>query len=74
MELHTLHRHGWSIAALAREFGLDWRTFCPAGPLLIPVGRDAAADRDRDYGAPDSLGVGSVKRSDAAMHPKSSVW
>ena len=26
MELHTLHRHGWSIAALAREFGLDWRT------------------------------------------------
>ena len=26
MELHALHRHGWSIAALAREFGLDWRT------------------------------------------------
>jgi len=26
MELHTLHRHGWSIAALAREFGIDWRT------------------------------------------------
>ena len=26
MELHTLHRHGWSIAALAREFGLNWRT------------------------------------------------
>jgi transposase len=26
MELHVLHRHGWSIAALAREFGLDWRT------------------------------------------------
>lgn len=26
MELHALHRHGWSIASLAREFGLDWRT------------------------------------------------
>ena len=26
MELHVLHRHGWSIAALAREYGLDWRT------------------------------------------------
>jgi hypothetical protein len=26
MELHALHRHGWSIAALAREFGLNWRT------------------------------------------------
>jgi transposase len=25
MELHVLHRHGWSIAALAREFGLSWR-------------------------------------------------
>ncbi len=26
MELHVLHRHGWSIAALAREFGFNWRT------------------------------------------------
>jgi transposase len=26
MELHALRRHGWSIAALAREFGLTWRT------------------------------------------------
>ncbi len=26
MELHVLHRHGWSIAGLAREFGLNWRT------------------------------------------------
>lgn len=26
MELHVLRRHGWSIAALAREYGLDWRT------------------------------------------------
>ena len=26
MELHVLHHHGWSIAALAREFGIDWRT------------------------------------------------
>ena len=26
MELHVLHKHGWSISALAREFGLNWRT------------------------------------------------
>ena len=26
MELHTLHRHGWSIADLARDFGINWRT------------------------------------------------
>jgi transposase len=26
MEVHVLHKHGWSISALAREFGLNWRT------------------------------------------------
>jgi transposase len=26
MELHVLHKHGWSISALAREFGVNWRT------------------------------------------------
>ncbi|MFN8622960.1 MAG: IS21 family transposase [Chloroflexota bacterium] len=26
MDLHVLHRQGWTIAALAREYGLDWRT------------------------------------------------
>jgi transposase len=26
MELHVLHKHGWSVSALAREFGLNWRT------------------------------------------------
>ena len=41
MELHVLHRHGWSIAALAREFGLDWRTArryatAPAPPTYTP--------------------------------------
>lgn len=41
MELHVLHRHGWSIAALAREFGLDWRTAkryatAPAPPRYGP--------------------------------------
>jgi hypothetical protein len=24
MELHVLHRHGWSIAALTRELRLNW--------------------------------------------------
>ena len=26
MELHVLHKHGWSISALAREFALNGRT------------------------------------------------
>ena len=26
MELHALHQHGWTISAVAREFGLNWRT------------------------------------------------
>jgi transposase len=26
MALHVLHKHGWSISALAHEFGLNWRT------------------------------------------------
>jgi transposase len=26
MSLKVLHSHGWSISALAREFGLNWRT------------------------------------------------
>lgn len=51
MELHVLHRHGWSIAALAREFGLNWRTakrYATAGeppryrPRLRPAELSAA--------------------------------
>ena len=46
MELHVLHRHGWSIAALAREFGLNWRTarrYATAGepPRYRPRSRPA---------------------------------
>ncbi len=46
MELHVLHRHGWSIAALAREFGLNWRTArryasAPARPAYRPRARPA---------------------------------
>jgi transposase len=46
MELHVLHRHGWSIAALAREFGLAWRTArryasAPAPPTYRPRTRPA---------------------------------
>ena len=26
MDLHALHRHGWSISALARKFHLNRRT------------------------------------------------
>ena len=40
MELHVLHTHGWSISALAREFGLNWRTvkreLASPGPRRYP--------------------------------------
>jgi transposase len=40
MELHVLHKHGWSISALAREFGLNWRTvqreLASPGPRRYP--------------------------------------
>ena len=26
MTLKVLHQHGWSISAMGREFGLNWRT------------------------------------------------
>jgi transposase len=39
MELHVLHRHGWSLSALAREFGLNRRT----------VKREVEADGPRRY-------------------------
>ena len=41
MELHVLHKHGWSISALAREFGLNWRT----------VKREIASPAPRHYPA-----------------------
>lgn len=41
MELHALHRHGWSLSALAREFGLNRRTVTrevvAEGPRRYPV-------------------------------------
>lgn len=39
MELKVLHQHGWSISALAREFGLNWRT----------VKREVTSDTPRHY-------------------------
>ena len=39
MELHALHKHGWTISALAREFGLNWRT----------VKRELASGEPRRY-------------------------
>jgi len=39
MELHVLYKHGWSISALAREFGLNWRT----------VKRELASPAPRGY-------------------------
>ena len=40
MELHVLYKHGWSISALAREFGLNWRTIkrelASPGPRSYP--------------------------------------
>jgi len=50
MELHVLRRHGWSIAALAREFGLNWRTArryatIDAAPRYRPRARPADLSR-----------------------------
>jgi transposase len=39
MDLRALHRHGWSISALARRFGINHRT----------VAREVAADGSRAY-------------------------
>jgi transposase len=40
MELHVLQKHGWSVSALAREFGLNWRTIkrelASPGPRSYP--------------------------------------
>jgi hypothetical protein len=33
MELKVLHQRGWTISALAREFGLDWRTVKRTGTM-----------------------------------------
>ena len=30
MEMHTLHKHGWTVSTLAREFGLS-RNTCTGG-------------------------------------------
>jgi transposase len=47
MELHVLHRHGWSISALAREFDLNWRTVkrevTSPGPRTYPSRRKPTA-------------------------------
>jgi transposase len=40
MELHVLHQLGWSIRALAREYGLNWRT----------VKREVTSHQPRNYG------------------------
>ncbi len=41
MERHVLHRHGWSISALAREFGFNWRSArryaCTPAPPHYPA-------------------------------------
>jgi transposase len=47
MELHVLHQHGWSISALAREFGLNWRTVkrevTSPGPRTYPARAEPTA-------------------------------
>jgi transposase len=47
MELHVLHQHGWSIIALAREFGLNWRTVkrevTSPGPRAYPTRAEPTA-------------------------------
>ena len=55
MELHVLHTHGWSISALAREFGLNWRT----------VKRELQSPGPRQYAAratPTALNEAQVRQ------------
>ena len=79
MELHVLHDHGWSIAALAREFGLDWRTarrYARAGkppryrPRSCPAELSAAqlAHVERRLAACPSLRVTVLARELAAEY------
>ena len=60
MELHVLHRHGWSIAALAREFGLNWRTarrYASADGAADGTGRGRDRRSSRRPGSPTSSGA-----------------
>lgn len=55
MSLKVLHSHGWSISALAREFGLNWRT----------VKREVQSPGPRRYGPrprPDALSEAQLMR------------
>ena len=54
MELHVLHRHGWSIAALAREFGLNWRTAKRYATAGEPPDTGLGVPRERAHLSPET--------------------
>ena len=63
MELHVLRRHGWSIAALAREFGLNWRT----------ARRYATTDEAPRY-RPRAEGPNALPWGVRCRHPRAEPW
>ncbi len=58
MELHVLHKHGWSISALAREFGLNWRTIIMEDPRFGDRGRPSFLITTEQF--VQLMGIGSV--------------
>ena len=68
MELHVLHQHGWSISALAREFGLNRRTvqreLASPGPRRYPERalRPAVLWRKGSFGCDSEAGSRFAER------------
>ena len=52
MELKVLHQHGWSLSALAREFGLNWRTVKREVDQPRPAALSGAGEAHRPHRGP----------------------
>jgi hypothetical protein len=62
MELPVLHKHGWSISALGREFELNWRTVKREVESQVPaITRNAPRVEQRQLFNP-STGNASARR------------
>jgi len=60
MGLHALHRHGWTVSALAREFGLSRNT----------VRRELAGTQPRHYAKREArTGLNEVQLAHVARVP-----
>ena len=64
MELHALHKHGWTISALAREFGLNWRT----------VKRELESGEPRRYAARSGATAAGLDWQSAMWSARAGYW